>query len=109
MLEPLFNSKNKENILLFLSLRGEGYPREISSYFGSDISPIQNQLEKLENGNILSSKLVGRTRVYTFNPRYPFLKELMALLRKATEFLPEEERNRLLLVRKRPRRKGKPL
>jgi hypothetical protein len=85
---------------LFLSLRGEGYPREISSYFGSDISPIQNQLEKLENGNILSSKIVGRTRVYTFNPRYPFLKELMALLRKATEFLPEEERKRLLLVRK---------
>jgi len=94
---------------LFLSLRGEGYPREISSYFGSDISPIQNQLEKLENGNILSSKLLGRTRVYTFNPRYLFLKELMDLLRKAAEFLPEEERNRLLFVRKRPRRKGKPL
>jgi predicted transcriptional regulator len=99
-LEPLFNSKNKENRLLFLSLRGEGYTPEISSYLGSDISPIQNQLEKLENGNIHSSKLVGRTRVYTLNPRYPFLKVLMALLRKAKEFLPEEERNRLLLVRK---------
>ena len=109
MLEPLFSSKNKEHILLFLFARNEGYPREIAKFYETDVSPIQNQLENLEYGNILVSKLVGRTRVYTFNPRYPFLKELYSLLQKAIEFLPEDEKLHLTISRKRPRRKGKPL
>jgi len=109
MLEPLLNSKNKENILFFLTANNDGYPREIAKFYGSDISPIQNQLEKLEYGNVITSKLVGRTRVYSFNPRYPFLKELKTILQKAIDFLPNDKKKRLLLVRKRPRRKGKPL
>lgn len=109
MLEGLINSKNKENILLYLTGRNEGYPREIAKYYNTDISPVQNQLEKLENGGILYSKLVGRTRLYSFNPRYPFLKELTALTKKVMEFLPDKEKQELLFGRKRPRRKGKPL
>jgi hypothetical protein len=53
--------------------------------------------------------MVGRTRLYSFNPRYPFLDELRALLEKALEFYPEEEKARLFPERSRPRRKGKPL
>jgi hypothetical protein len=109
MLEYLLGSKNKENILIFLFNRKEGYPSEIADFYNSDISPIQNQLEKMEIGNILFSKTVGRTRIYSFNPRYSFLEELKLLLEKVTSFLPEEERKRLLFNRKRPRRKGKPL
>lgn len=109
MLKAILGSKNKENVLLFLAARDSGYPREISKYYETDLSPIQNQLDRLEQENVVSSRLVGRTRVYTFNPRYPFLKELKALIEKAIEFLPEEEKSRLLYARKRPRRKGKPL
>ncbi|MBI2330848.1 MAG: hypothetical protein HYU84_01485 [Chloroflexi bacterium] len=54
------------------------------------------------------SQGVGRTRLYTFNPRYPFLRELLALLEKALAFYPREEQERLLMNRRRPRRKGKP-
>jgi len=57
-----------------------------------------------------SGKLLeGRTRVFEFNPRYIFLPELKALLEKAFSFYPQEERNRLQMVRRRPRRTGKPL
>ena len=109
MLESLFGSVNRERVLIFISARGEGYAREIADFYDTDLSPIQNQLDRLEAGNIFISKKQGKTRVYQYNPRFPFLKQLRAFIDKVIEFLPEKERERLVMVRKRPRRKGKPL
>ena len=109
MLEPLLGSKGSENVLIFMVARDEGYAREISQFFGMDISTVQNQLDKLELGSILVSLTKGRTRIYTFNPRYPFLEELKQLLEKALSFYPEEEREKLVMNRRRPRRRGKAL
>jgi hypothetical protein len=63
---------------------------------------------KLENGGVLYSKLRGKIRLFGFNPRYPFKKELEALLEKALSFIPEEEMDRTFRPRLRPRRSGKP-
>ncbi len=109
MLEGLFGTVNKEKVLLYIYARKEGYPREVAKFYGIDLRTIQNQFEKLELGGVLYSRLVGRTRLYTFNPRFIFLEELRQMLDKALSFYPEEERERLLLTRRRPRRKGKPL
>jgi len=109
MLEALFGSVNKERILFFLYARGEGYPRDIARFFATGLTPIQRQLDALERGGVLVSRLAGRTRLYTFDPRYPFLDELKDLLERAMAFYPEEEQERLLLARQRPRRKDKPL
>ena len=109
MLEPLLGSKGSENVLIFMVARDEGYAREISQFFSMDISTVQNQLDKLELGSILVSLTKGRTRIYTFNPRYPFLEELKQLLEKALSFYPEEEREKLVMNRRRPRRRGKVL
>ena len=109
MLEPLLGSKGSEKVLIFIVARSEGYAREISQFFSMDISTVQNQLDKLELGGILVSLTKGRTRLYTFNPRYPFLKELKLLLDKALTFYPENEREKLVLDRRRPRRRGKPI
>jgi len=106
MLEPLLASTNCERVLTFLAAREEGYLRQIADFFQSAPAPVLKQLEKLENGGVLFSRLVGRTRLYGFNPRYPFLKELKALLDKALTFYPEDIRARLLVNRCRPRRKG---
>ncbi|MBI3164264.1 MAG: winged helix-turn-helix transcriptional regulator [Chloroflexi bacterium] len=109
MLASLFGSKGSEKILIFIIARGEGYAREISQFFDMDISTVQNQLDKFELGGILVSITKGRTRLYTFNPRYPFLKELERLLNKALSFYPEDEREKLIMERRRPRRRGKPI
>lgn len=109
MLESLLGSINKERVLAFLLARDQGYPREISGFFQVDIRPIQNQLISLELAGVLVSHMVGRSRVYTFNPRYPFLKELKTLVEKALSFYPEGEQEKLLANRRRPRRSGKPL
>lgn len=109
MLETLLGSINAERTLIFLLCRDEGYAREIARFYNTYLSPIQNQLNKLEENGVLISKLSGRTRNYSFNPRYPFLQELRNLLDKAFSFYPEELKSTLLYNRRRPRRRNKPL
>ena len=109
MLEPILGSKNAERVLMFILARDQGYTREIARFSGADPDSVQKQLVKLELGGLLVSKSEGRTRLYRFNPRYSFLKELRALLEKALSFYPPDEQERLTVVRRRPRRGGKPL
>lgn len=109
MLEPLLGSVNSERVLLFILARDAGYASEIAKFFRTDLYGIQKQLDKLETGGVIASRKVGRTRLYEFNPRYAFLKELRGLLEKAITFYPPEDRERLIMVRRRPRRRGKPL
>src|SRR3970040_1830136 len=97
MLEPLLGSVSSERVLMFLFARKEGYAREIARFFATDLDPIQKQLEKLELGGVLVSRMAGRTRLYTFNPRYPFLKELHGLLERGLYFYPAAQRDALLM------------
>ncbi len=109
MLEPLLGSVNAERVLIYLFARTEGYATEIARFFETDLYGIQKQLDKLEGAGVLASRKVGRTRLYRFNLRYSFVKELQALLEKALSFYSDEKREALMVVRRRPRRRGKPL
>ena len=109
MLEPLLGSTNAERVLVFLLARQQGYAREIAAFFGGDPDSTRKQLVRMEAGGVLVSKPAGRTLLYSLNPRYPFRAELEALLRKALDFYSDEDRRRLLMNRRRPRRRGKPL
>ncbi|NUM45716.1 MAG: winged helix-turn-helix transcriptional regulator [Anaerolineales bacterium] len=100
MLETILGSTNSERVLIFLIAREEGYAREIARFFDTTLAPIQQQLERLEFGGVLVSRSAGRTRLYSFNPRYPFLEELKALLNKALTFYPEELREDLVMNRR---------
>jgi hypothetical protein len=100
MIEALVGSINCERVLTFLNARGEGYAREIATFYSSSLAPIQKQLDKLEAGGVLASRLAGRTRLYTFNPRYPLLAELSALLEKTISFYEDDLQQRLLLNRR---------
>jgi len=109
MLEPIVGSKSSEQVFIFLIAREEGYATEIARFFDADLFAIQKQLERLENSDVLVSKKVGRTRVFRFNPRYPFLNELKGLLERVLSFYPEEIIEALVMNRRRPRKKDKPL
>jgi hypothetical protein len=99
MLGPLLGSKSSEQVLIFLQARDEGYATEIARFFEADLFAIQKQLDKLEFGGVFVSHKVGRTRIFTFNPRYPFLKELKNLLEKAILFYPAEVKEKLNINR----------
>jgi hypothetical protein len=107
MIEPILGSKSAERVLIFLLIKNEGYAREIARFYNTTLSVIQKQLDKLEAGGVLVSREIGRTRVYSFNSRYPFLPELKSLLEKAFTFYPEAEQMEFTHERRRPRRRGK--
>jgi hypothetical protein len=109
MIETLLGSKNAERVLIYIFAREEGYARELASFYQTDLKPIQLQMDKFEKSGVLVSRSVGRTRPYVFNPRYPFLNELKKLLEKALSFYPQEERDELMMNRRRPRARGKAL
>lgn len=109
MLEYILGNITKEKILLFLYTYETGYAKGISDLFGIPVNGIQQQLKRLEEGSVVVSRLQGKTRVYQFNPRYAFLKELKGLLEKAFLFLPSKEVELYYKKRTRPRRAGKPL
>jgi len=111
MLERLFGNAVIEKVLFYLLKNEEGYGSELSKILEIPLYSVQRSLDRLEAGGIIAARTLGKTRLYQFNPRYPFLKELKCFLSKAYTFLPKELKERFYEapVRKRPRRKGKPL
>ena len=109
MLEAIVGNATIEKILLFFERYGTGYPKQIADTFDIPVNGIQQQIKRLENGGVIVSRLYGKVRLYEFNPRYPFIKELRALLKKAFIYMPPEVVKQYYMERTRPRRPGKPL
>jgi DNA-binding transcriptional ArsR family regulator len=109
MFKALFGSERKGKILLFLHAHGESYPSEIARAFGYYLNSVQTVMANLERGGILYSRLRGNLRLFGLNPRYPFKRELEALMEKSLMFVAPEEKEKLYTPRLRPRQTGKPL
>jgi hypothetical protein len=108
MLASLFGNSTAEKVLLFLEANETAYAQQIADALSIRLSVVQKQVRRLEQGGVLISRAVGRTRVFGFNPRFGFTDELRALLRRALSTLPDAERLPYL-VRQRPRLTGKPI
>lgn len=106
-----FRKRSIERVLFFLLQNETCYALQLKKQFGTALSPLQQALLRLEGGGILVSTLAGKTRIFQFNPRYLFRKELCSFLASVYETLPEEIKKKYYekLERKRPRRTGKPL
>lgn len=111
MLEHLFGNPVIEKILFFLLINEKCYPSQLKEVFQTPLYSFQKALARLERGGIIVHHKEGKTVLYQFNPRYPFLDELQIFLRKAYSFFPEEIRLKFYepITRRRPRRLGKPL
>jgi hypothetical protein len=111
MLESLFGNSVIEKILFYLVVNKTCYPSQLRTIFQMPLYSFQIALGRLEKGGIIVSRRMGKTLVYQFNPLYPFLKPLKVFLEKAYVAFPEDIRHTYYepIVRKRPRRQGKPL
>lgn len=111
MLEFLFGNRVIEKILFYLIKNEDCYPSQLREIFQVPLYSFQRALARLEKGGILISYRKGKTLLYQFNPRYPFLSEFKNFLEKAYEGFPQEIREKYYeqVKRKRPRRPGKPL
>lgn len=107
--EPkLFGSPRRTQILAMLALLGESYPAELVRLLGATKASILQILDGLESEGVVASRLLGRTRRVTLDPRYFAAKELRALLEKLASGS-RELQDLAAQRRARPRRKGKPL
>jgi predicted ArsR family transcriptional regulator len=108
-LEALFGSRSAAQTLLFLQNYGEGHARRIAVTFDVSHMAIQRQLRRLEAEGILVSRMVGRARVFTWNPRNATVKDLRRFLEAELERLPSDVTQQYFRQRQRPRRTGKAL
>lgn len=102
-------NQTTEQVLLYLQNYGEGHARGIAATFGISLSAVQRQLIRLEESGVIVSQMKGRTRLFTWNPRYPLKPELSALLERVLALTPKASKEQWFLKRVRPRRSGKPL
>jgi predicted transcriptional regulator len=109
VLKELFGTETTEKILLQIFHNGEAHASAISQDQGISRPAVQNKLDKLEQGGFLVSVQRGRTRSYMLNPKSPYYKPLMEMLRVAHESIPLKERQKMFARRTRPRARGKTL
>ncbi len=109
MIEGILGNKTAEKVLLHIFHYGEIHASGIASDYGMALNPVIQQLDRFERAGVLVSKVVGRSRVYSFNPKSPFTRPVKELVEIVYETIPLKEREQLFGVRRRPRRKGKPV
>ncbi len=85
--DALFGNSNIEKVLLFLLVNEKCYATQLCHCLGGALTPIQQALQRLEKGGIIKSSLEGKTRLFRFNPHYPFLRELQSLLKQGYHHL----------------------
>lgn len=102
-----FGTRTRTRALLALRLLSSSHPRELARLLDVPLSMVQRALASLEGDGLVVARTVGRTRVFTLNPRDVARDELERYLLQLSES-DEELRNAVAQVRRRPRRTGKP-
>ncbi|MGK5084253.1 hypothetical protein WDW37_13235 [Bdellovibrionota bacterium FG-1] len=103
MIEVILGNKTAEKVLLYLANYDECYAKEVATVFDVPVFSVQKQLLKFEAGGILVSQLKGKTRMFSWNPRFALRREFLAFLKRALALLPDSEKERYFTARKRPR------
>lgn len=80
MLEGLLGNKSAEKVMLALYVNKELHASAIARAFNTALDPIKKQLERFEEAGFLVSRVVGRSRLYRFNDKHPFIYPLKDLL-----------------------------
>jgi hypothetical protein len=109
VLDALFGNRTASSVLTYLALNESAYAQQMTDALRIPLSVVQKQLRRLELAGVLASRLVGRTRLFSINPRFALAGELTTLLRRAFSLLPDEDKLPYESYRARPRLTGKPL
>jgi len=107
MLEGIFGNKTAEKVLLHIYHYGEIHAAAIAKDYSISENQVRNQLERFENANILTSKQIGKARVFSYNLKSPFTKLIQEIIKITYNSIPLKERETLFQTRRRPRKKGK--
>lgn len=103
-----FGGQARTRVLLALRLLSESYPRELARLLGRPLNGIQGALKSLERDGLVVARTAGRTRLVRVNPRYFARQDLDRYLLTLAS-ADRELQARVSVLRRRPRRSGKPV
>jgi DNA-binding transcriptional ArsR family regulator len=103
-----FGGQTRTRVLIVLVLLAQSYARELARTLDASLNGVQVALRGLERDGLVAARPLGRTRVYTLNPRYFAREELERYLRRLAE-AETTLQDRIAGLRRRPRRTGKPV
>jgi hypothetical protein len=103
----LFGTATRTAVIVAIRLLEETYASELAAMLGLRGYSVQSALGSLEKEGAIVSRMIGRTRSVTLNPRYVAASELNALLWKLGQYDVGLQK-KLATKRRRPRRRGKP-
>ena len=86
-------------------MNGKCCGTELHRALQTALTPLQKALARLEKGAVITSYYEGKTRLYHFNPAYPVLQELEALLKKTYTLLPPLEKKKYYVIQDNPNSK----
>lgn len=81
----LFGSRRRTEVLVMTALLGETYPTELARLLGAPLYSVQTIVDGLNRDGVVATRLVGRSRLVSLDPRYYGHRELMALLLRLSE------------------------
>ena len=106
-LKILFGNESAARILLHLFHYSELHASAIAADYGVSVYPILQQLNRFEKTGLLSSKYVGRSRLFSFNKKSFLFSPVMMILKGVYYSMSLSERQTRFKIRRRPRAKGK--
>ncbi|PJZ29134.1 hypothetical protein [Leptospira kmetyi] len=109
ILDGIFGNGTASKVLLHVFHYSEIHSSAIAQDYNTAVTPIRLQLERFEKAGILVAKQIGRSRVFAFNQKSPFVKPIKEILSIFYNSLSIEEKEILFSTRRRPREKGKPV
>ncbi|MGB6987029.1 MAG: helix-turn-helix domain-containing protein [Candidatus Aquilonibacter sp.] len=102
----LFGSSLRTDTLVAIGRLGETYPLELAAILERQPTEVRRAIASLEDAGIVTTRLRGRTRLTTLNPRFPAKDALYTLLLAMSEW---PKYRGMWEIRRRPRATGKPL
>ena len=106
-IDAVFGGRVAGEVVLFLEYYGEAHGHQIARAFDTAPSAVHKQLKRFEAGGLIVGRNVGRTRVFTWNPRSATAKHLRLFLKAELDSPPEAVSDRYFRERNRPRTTGK--
>jgi len=104
----LFGSARQTKVLVLIGMLETTHPLELARLSGASKTAVESFVDRLEEDGILVSMRQGRNRRVSISPRYKYREPLIQLLKQIGTTSPEIM-DALSSLRRRPRRKGKPL
>ena len=84
MIDTLITSKTRIKLLLkfFLNPDNAAYLRGLETEFGESSNSIRLELNRLEDADMLVSKVKGNRKLYQVNRKHPLYKDINSIVRK---------------------------